>query len=263
MEEVVARCYALVQNKEKIKVKDLENLLKKDNIDDRKRFIEGYLPSLFSMTYNLYNTYRNMFNDSYDFEDLFYDAIELLIRNFDRWNYIENRSDYENISSFTNLIRHKLLNLLTKTNVFHITYSTWKKFYDLMMIKKKYQEDNDEDISFEELIDLCGLDKDIYCRLNELVNYDYLHAKYDIIDSYIEKENDYEAFCDIKKIINKMSNLKARKVMYKYFGIYPYGEKSIKEIANEMALSRQMIYLLKKQSCDQIKNNENLKKKYL
>ncbi len=75
MEEVVQRCYKIVQSKEKITIKELESLLKKENISDKERFVDGFLPTLFNMTYNLYNTYRIMFNDCYDFEDFFYDAI--------------------------------------------------------------------------------------------------------------------------------------------------------------------------------------------
>lgn len=262
MEEIVQSCYKLIQSKEKITIKELESLLKKENTSDRKRFIDGFLPRLFNMVYNLYNTYHIMFNDCYNFEDLFYDAIEVLIRDYDNWKYIDNRENYENLSAFTDEIRYHLLNVLTNSYRFHMTYPTWKKINDLMVTMKKYQEDNGEEINLEELVDSNGLDIDNYCRAIDVKNYDDLHIRYDIIDSYIEKENDKDALRDIKKLIEDIPSERTKKIIYEYFGLYYFDRKSIQEIGNELGLTRQMVNYLKKPWIDIIKNNKELKKKY-
>ena len=259
--EDVLNCYEIIKNIERKSYEDLEALLKNKNC--KSEFVEGYLPRLFSLSYNIYKTYLITFTDNYNFEDFFYDAVEELIKLYDKWEYNDSMDKYWNFNRFTDYIRYRISDLLRKTSQFNISSETWKKLYTLREIKNSYFNDNGEEINMEELIDSQGFNKSIYCPLMGTVNYDELNMKYDIIEAYIDRECDKEAVKDITKLIDDITSERTKKIIYEYFGMHYFDRKSIQEIAKEIHLTRQMVSLLKKQSMDIIKNDKELKKKYI
>ena len=163
----------MVSDLPKVNYSELEVLLKEKNSENKKKFIEGYMSYLYKNAYDIYNTYKSK-NDSfeyfYEFDDFFSDAIEVVIDKYNKWNFVENKTNGANMYWFGINVNYKLLYLLDK--------------------KQKEISAREADKSLSEI--------DLRTNLFEDIMIDKMHSTY-VLDKILEIID--ERFSDKKKAI--------------------------------------------------------------
>ena len=104
----------MVNDVPKVNYHELDDLLKIKNNENKKKFVEGYMLSLYRLTCRMYNSRSDLFDYYYEFEDFYSDAIEIVTKKYNTWNYVDRGKEYTNILWFSLHIRSCLLKLLDK-----------------------------------------------------------------------------------------------------------------------------------------------------
>ena len=232
----------------KLTIKEFESLLNNHTIDNKNRFLEGFMHYILRMSKKLYRLNIEYFNAYYDFEDLFNDGVILASEMFlAKKFYFKNFGTFEKY--YFTIFTSKLLN----TYFIKVGPPAWLRVKEILNYKM-------QNISNDEICNLTGFSKRV---VDNVRTCEYL----------IDTESEQECFEDmvIDKIIKESIVRKVTMIMHEL----PFDEEELisvlygingREIMGERTLaqnyyvSRQWINFKRNKVLKKIKNeNENLK----
>lgn len=260
--KAIREYYNYVKSQKTLSLKELDDLLKKDDKVSKQKFVNAYLYYVFVYAYQIYNYFTKYLEIDYSFEDFLQDGNLLLLSIIDRPRAKNNISLFSLYywSTLKMVLERKISN--NKANL---------TLYNRLCILKSRDDFfriNQREATINELVTLTKLSKnlveaalleptlDIENLSENKIN--YLIGSYEVEEYVIDKiiqEKDCE-------IINQcLSDLteKRRIIIEKFYGINENDEKSLSEIGEELNISKQCAHEMKNRSLKKLyKKNKSL-----
>jgi len=257
--------YNYLKSQKRFTQKELENLLKKDDLYSKRQFIEGYLYYSFVFSFNVYSKFTTSanINENYTVMDFIQDANLFLI------DLIYNKKYSNNIELFNLYYWYKLKHILEKS----IILSNVPKDKEYSAIIKKAQEDfyniNQREATIEELVELTSINKDIIkrvlsikvCYLNDfndeelanMIGYD------DVLEKIINQSMRIETSKVVEECLMCLSE-RSREFIHRIYGFNGANIETLTHIAEENNISRQAVHRIKERALVKIykKNSKKL-----
>jgi len=253
--KAIREYYNYVKSQKTLSLKELDELLKKDDKNSKQKFVNAYLYYVFVYTYQIYNYFTKYLEVDYSFEDFLQDGNLLLL------SIIKEQSVKPKISSFSLYYWINLKKVLEHKISINGAKLTISERLRILKCRDDFFRKNQREATINELVTLTKLSKnlveaslletslDIENLSENKIN--YLIGSYEVEEYVIDKiiqEKDCE-------IINQcLSDLteKRRIIIEKFYGINENDEKSLSEIGEELNISKQCVHEMKNRSLKKI-----------
>jgi len=259
--KAIREYYNYVKSQKTLSLKELDELLKKDDKNSKQKFVNAYLYYVFVYTYQIYNYFTKYLEVDYSFEDFLQDGNLLLL------SIIKEQSVKPKISSFSLYYWINLKKVLEHKISINGAKLTISERLRILKCRDDFFRKNQREATINELVTLTKLSKnlveaslletslDIENLSENKIN--YLIGSYEVEEYVIDKiiqEKDCE-------IINQcLSDLteKRRIIIEKFYGINENDEKSLSEIGEELNISKQCVHEMKNRSLKKIYNKNKI-----
>ena len=247
--KAIREYYNYVKSQKTLSLKELDELLKKDDKNSKQKFVNAYLYYVFVYTYQIYNYFTKYLEVDYSFEDFLQDGNLLLL------SIIKEQSVKPKISSFSLYYWINLKKVLEHKISINGAKLTISERLRILKCRDDFFRKNQREATIRELVSLTKLSKNLVesALLETSLDIEnisenkiaYIIGAYEIEEYVMDKITQEEDSTFINTWLGDL-NENEQKIVENIFGLNGNEVKSLGDLARESHVSRQYVHQVKK-----------------